>query len=45
MPGQVVGKSEYLQAVHVSGAAAPGELRRVRIVAAGPNSLAGVLAA
>ncbi len=43
--GQVVGKSEYLQAVHVEGAAAPGDLRRVRIISAGSNSLAGVLSA
>ena len=42
-PGQAVGKSEHLMAVHAAGAAV-GELRRVRIAAAGPNSLAGVLA-
>ena len=42
-PGQMVGKSEHLMAVHARGAAM-GELRRVRIAAAGPNSLAGVLA-
>ncbi len=45
MSGQTVGKSEYLQAVHVEGGAAPGELRRVRITSSAPNSLAGVLAA
>ena len=43
--GQVVGKSEYLQAVHVAGGAVPGDLKRVRITAAAPNSLAGELAA
>ena len=43
MAGQMVGKSDYLHAVHVTGAVAPGELRRVRITAAGPNSLAGAL--
>ena len=45
LAGQVVGKSEYLQAVHVDAGAEPGDLRRVRITAAAPNSLAGVLAA
>ena len=45
MPGQMVGKSDYLHAVHVAAdGLAPGELRRVRITGAGPNSLAGVLA-
>ena len=42
MPGQMVGKSDYLHAVHVTGSdAAPGDLRRVEIVESGPNSLAG----
>ncbi|MGR3463744.1 tRNA (N6-isopentenyl adenosine(37)-C2)-methylthiotransferase MiaB [Limimaricola sp.] len=44
LPGQMVGKSEHLFAVHV---AAPeslrGEIARVRITASGPNSLAGEL--
>ncbi|SIT12422.1 tRNA-i(6)A37 thiotransferase enzyme MiaB [Roseivivax lentus] len=44
MPGQMGGKSEYLHAVHVAGAdVAPGDLRRVRITASGPNSLTGTL--
>ena len=44
MDGQMVGKSDYLHAVHVDGAeVAPGDLRRVRITGAGPNSLAGNL--
>jgi tRNA-2-methylthio-N6-dimethylallyladenosine synthase len=42
-PGQAVGKSEHLMAVHAEGAAI-GELRPVRVIAAGPNSLAGALA-
>ena len=42
-PGQAVGKSEHLMAVHAEGAAI-GELRPVRVVAAGPNSLAGEIA-
>jgi tRNA-2-methylthio-N6-dimethylallyladenosine synthase len=42
--GQIGGKSPYLQAVHVNGAAdLIGETRRVAIVAAGSNSLAGRL--
>ena len=41
-PGQMVGKSEHLMAVHATGAQA-GELSRVRIVSAGPNSLAATL--
>ncbi|WP_026756492.1 tRNA (N6-isopentenyl adenosine(37)-C2)-methylthiotransferase MiaB [Sediminimonas qiaohouensis] len=44
MPGQMVGKSDYLHAVHVADCPAEaGELRRVRITESGPNSLAGVL--
>jgi len=46
MPGQMVGKSEYLHAVHVAGEGiARGDLRHVRIVESGPNSLAGKLVA
>ncbi|KFI27140.1 tRNA (N6-isopentenyl adenosine(37)-C2)-methylthiotransferase MiaB [Haematobacter massiliensis] len=45
MPGQMVGKSDYLHAVHAVTDAAPGTLARVRIVEAGPNSLAGELVA
>ncbi|MFQ6550034.1 tRNA (N6-isopentenyl adenosine(37)-C2)-methylthiotransferase MiaB [Aestuariibius sp. 2305UL40-4] len=42
MPGQMAGKSEYLQAVHVEGdGIAIGDLRRVRVTASGPNSLSG----
>lgn len=44
MPGQMVGKSEYLHAVHVTaGGIAPGEMRRVRITESATNSLAGIL--
>ncbi|MHC9234725.1 tRNA (N6-isopentenyl adenosine(37)-C2)-methylthiotransferase MiaB [Pseudooceanicola sp. 502str34] len=43
-PGQMVGKSDYLHAVHVTAEGlAPGTLARVRIIDAGANSLAGVL--
>ncbi|KMW56473.1 tRNA-i(6)A37 methylthiotransferase [Candidatus Rhodobacter oscarellae] len=42
---QMVGKSEYLHAVHVTAeGVAMGDLRRVRITESGPNSLGGVLA-
>ena len=42
--GQMVGKSEYLHAVHVSDAGAePGRIAAVRIVESGPNSLSGQL--
>ncbi|SNS15640.1 tRNA (N6-isopentenyl adenosine(37)-C2)-methylthiotransferase MiaB [Antarctobacter heliothermus] len=45
MPGQMVGKSEYLHAVHVeSDAFAPGDIARIRIDSSGPNSLKGVVA-
>ena len=48
LPGQMVGKSEHLHAVHVPaprGRPAPerGTLARVRITAAAPHSLAGEL--
>lgn len=43
MPGQMTGKSDHLMAVHVAAEVAPGDLRRVRIVAAGPKSLAGAV--
>ena len=44
LEGQMVGKSEYLHAVHVADAAAQkGDIARVRIVESGPNSLKGVL--
>ena len=40
--GQMVGKSEYLHAVHVtSDAVAVGDIAHVRIVGSGTNSLAG----
>ena len=43
LPGQMVGKSDHLQAVHVADPdGRPGEMVRVRIIAAEANSLAGV---
>ena len=40
-PGQLVGKSPWLQSVHVETAARIGDVVEVEIVSAGPNSLAG----
>jgi len=40
-PGQMVGKSEHLHAVHMETDASPGALVRVRITGAAPHSLAG----
>jgi tRNA-2-methylthio-N6-dimethylallyladenosine synthase len=43
MPGQMVGKSDHLHAVHVTDPGGmPGELIRVRIVESATNSLAGL---
>jgi len=43
-PGQLVGKSDHLHAVHVDAPdALRGQIARVRIASAAPNSLAGVL--
>ncbi len=45
-PGQLVGKSPWLQSVHVdANGAGIGELVAVDIISAGPNSLAGLLPA
>ena len=40
-PGQLIGKSPWLQSVHLETDAAIGDLVEVEIVSAGPNSLAG----
>ena len=41
-PGQLIGKTPWLQSVHLkTGAAAIGDLVEVEILSAGPNSLAG----
>ncbi len=42
-PGQWLGKSPWLQSVHIEGEAAIGDLLEVELAAAGPNSLAGEL--
>ena len=44
MPGQMVGKSEHLHAVHVmTDTVKPGDVRRVQIVESQSNSLRGIL--
>ena len=40
-PGQWLGKSPWLQSVHFEGEAGVGDMVRVRLVQAGPNSLHG----
>jgi tRNA-2-methylthio-N6-dimethylallyladenosine synthase len=40
--GQLVGRSPYLQSVHVTASAQPGEIVPVLITGANPNSLSGV---
>jgi tRNA-2-methylthio-N6-dimethylallyladenosine synthase len=40
-PGQLIGKSPWLQSVHLETDAAIGDLVEVDILSAGPNSLAG----
>jgi tRNA-2-methylthio-N6-dimethylallyladenosine synthase len=45
LPGQMVGKSDHLHAVHVEADGLnPGDLRRVKIIGSGRNSLKGALA-
>jgi tRNA-2-methylthio-N6-dimethylallyladenosine synthase len=40
-PGQLIGKSPWLQSVHLESCARIGDLVEVEILSAGPNSLAG----
>jgi tRNA-2-methylthio-N6-dimethylallyladenosine synthase len=42
-PGQMIGKSPWLQSVHVETAAQPGEFMDVTLLAAGPNSMTGAV--
>ena len=39
--GQMIGRSPWLQSVHVETAAEPGDMLPVTLIAAGPNSMAG----
>ena len=41
--GQVIGRSPWLQSVHVETDAGPGDIVEVTITSAGPNSLAGAV--
>jgi len=41
-PGQLIGKSPWLQSVHLETNAAIGDLVEVEILSAGPNSLGGI---
>jgi tRNA-2-methylthio-N6-dimethylallyladenosine synthase len=43
LPGQMIGRSPWLQSVHVATDAAPGDIVDVTLVAAGPNSMTGAL--
>jgi len=42
-PGQMIGKSPWLQSVHVESDAAPGDIVQVTLTSAGPNSMSGSL--
>jgi len=42
--GQMIGRSPWLQSVHVETLARPGDVVDVTLVAAGPNSMAGAIA-
>jgi tRNA-2-methylthio-N6-dimethylallyladenosine synthase len=44
-PGQIVGKSPWLQSVHVETDAAIGEIVEVELISAGPNSVHAVIPA
>jgi tRNA-2-methylthio-N6-dimethylallyladenosine synthase len=41
--GQMIGRSPWLQSVHVETCAQPGDIVDVTLVAAGPNSMSGAL--
>ena len=41
LPGQMIGRSPWLQSVHVETNAQPGDIVDVTLVAAGPNSMSG----
>jgi tRNA-2-methylthio-N6-dimethylallyladenosine synthase len=42
-PGQMIGRSPWLQSVHVATDAAPGAMLDVTLTAAGPNSMTGAI--
>jgi tRNA-2-methylthio-N6-dimethylallyladenosine synthase len=41
--GQMIGRSPWLQSVHVETSAAPGDMLDVTLMSAGPNSMAGAV--
>jgi tRNA-2-methylthio-N6-dimethylallyladenosine synthase len=41
LPGQMIGRSPWLQSVHVETSGEPGDIVGVTLVAAGPNSMTG----
>jgi tRNA-2-methylthio-N6-dimethylallyladenosine synthase len=41
--GQMIGRSPWLQSVHVETDASPGDIVDVTLVAAGPNSMSGAV--
>jgi tRNA-2-methylthio-N6-dimethylallyladenosine synthase len=43
LAGQMIGKSPWLQSVHVDIAAKAGEIVDVTLVSAGPNSMSGAV--
>ncbi|HEX6741759.1 MAG TPA: tRNA (N6-isopentenyl adenosine(37)-C2)-methylthiotransferase MiaB [Sphingomicrobium sp.] len=43
LPGQMIGRSPWLQSVHVETEAQAGDIVDVTLVAAGPNSMAGAV--
>jgi tRNA-2-methylthio-N6-dimethylallyladenosine synthase len=43
LQGQVIGRTPWLQSVHVEADARPGEIIEVALVAAGPNSMTGAV--
>ena len=45
LPGQMLGKSPWLQSVHLTASAAIGDIVTVQIAHAGPNSLGGIVTA
>jgi tRNA-2-methylthio-N6-dimethylallyladenosine synthase len=42
-PGQMIGRSPWLQSVHVEAAAEPGTMLDVTLTSAGPNSMSGAV--
>ena len=43
LPGQMIGRSPWLQSVHLETAAQPGDIVDVTLIAAGPNSMTGAV--